>query len=206
MLSHSATATNQTINQYIEYRDEDGAYIWESTSDFIPVQSTSFGNIQIGDEMSMEFDFVYNGPTNTHTSARENFFRIGASAANGNTCDGAHDAYPSFWVYSVSRYISISLNDADSCSRHYDLDEFGAISTDHPYHIELAFDHTTFIISIDDENQTWSGTYDRNGATDVGNEVPVWFMSNRYSPTSSYPVGNGTFSSIIIKSVIYTLS
>ena len=77
---------SQEINQYIEYRDGDGAFIWESTSDFVPVQATSFGEITLGDEMTVKFDFVYHGPEHEDDTEKENFFRVGASSSNGNNC------------------------------------------------------------------------------------------------------------------------
>ena len=49
-------------------------YVWNSTSDFVPNQSTSYGNMTIGDEMTVEFDFVYNGVTDA-VASKENFFR-----------------------------------------------------------------------------------------------------------------------------------
>ena len=152
--------------------------------------------------MSMTFDFVYNGPSADGT-ANDNFFRIGATANNGNNGDGVYDSYPSFFVTQDTRYILVNIEDAASYATWYELEDYGAISTDHQYHIEIKFDNTTFTLSIEDENGLWTQSHNRSGSNDVGNVVPVWFMSNRFSRTP-YPVGNGTFSSIVIRSLIYT--
>eukprot|EP01083_Nonionella_stella_P077698 212291_1 len=96
-----------------KYIQETGS--WRSTSDIIPKQSTSYGTIRLGQIMSIEFDFLFNGRSNDvlsceHTEPpahgfegfrfsdyQENFFRIGKkSTASAPDCYPSH--FPSMWL------------------------------------------------------------------------------------------------------------
>lgn len=44
---HVAAQVIDDTNQFRQYRGEDGAFIWESTSDFVPVQPESYGNMTV---------------------------------------------------------------------------------------------------------------------------------------------------------------
>ena len=54
-----------------------GEDIWQSTSDFVPIQNGEYGSITIGEEMEMEFDFAWGGysndPDSTGTQLRTSF-------------------------------------------------------------------------------------------------------------------------------------
>ena len=65
-------------------------------SDFVPVQSQSYGSITLGRIMEMSFDFVFGGRTNDpYTDDVENFFRIGYNSNTGNTgsCQGQNSRF-----------------------------------------------------------------------------------------------------------------
>ena len=101
---------SQVLNQYQKSIGPDGEEIWQSTSPFVPVQSKSFGNITIGNIMTMEFDFIWNGYSNDPYSTGnqyENFFRIGFSSRYGSGCDGHGSRYP---LCSASYYATFQMS------------------------------------------------------------------------------------------------
>ena len=51
------------LNQY-EQETNDTISIWRSTSQFIPVQSESYGSLKVGRVITAEFDFEFGGRTN----------------------------------------------------------------------------------------------------------------------------------------------
>lgn len=89
------------------------SHVWASTSDFVPEQSASFGEIRIGYAMSTEFDFVWFGRScNPNSCASvENYFRVGFTADNGNNCGGTYARYPSLWLSSsTDTLFSVSVS------------------------------------------------------------------------------------------------
>eukprot|EP01083_Nonionella_stella_P036014 98238_1 len=94
---------------------------WQSTSDIIPKQSTSYGTIRLGKIMSIEFDFLFNGRSNDVVSCeqmdpsvhggirtrefQENFFRIGKkSMATPPDCYASH--FPTIWQCPLTVHIT----------------------------------------------------------------------------------------------------
>lgn len=199
--------TSDEINQFKQYRDENGVFVWESTSNFVPVQSTTYGNMTIGNEMSVEFDFIYNGPTDPGQTDEENFFRIGySSTLYGNGCGGKLYTYPAFFIMPDDQEILFRLTDSSSCGSTRDLSEFGAVSTSIPYHFKSTWNESNLLISIDDGTTEWTHRESLPGlrSDDIGDVVPVWWMSDKFN--SEYTIGNGTFWNITITSKLYTLS
>jgi len=93
----------------------------------------------------------------------------------------------------------VDLSDSSSCSKIYVLTAFGALSESTSYHMEISFNATNLSVVIDDDTYFWS-----RSPTDeqyIGTVVPVWWMSDKYG-SSLYNLGNGTFSNIIIRSVV----
>eukprot|EP01083_Nonionella_stella_P276276 938656_1 len=132
-----------TNNTWIRRTGTNGEDIWESTSDFIPVQSTSFGAIKIGHEMKTEFDFVFiNRTRSVRHGFPENFFRIGYSAATtADDCNGGQSAYPSLWLSdgvgdSGNLTISVSSKDTGSCSLK-ELSEYRDLAFNINHHIQI---------------------------------------------------------------------
>merc|ERR1719242_1121593 len=133
-------------NTYTTYNGTNGvSHVWESTSDFVPEQSASFGEIRIGYAMSTEFDFVWFGRScNPNSCASvENYFRVGFTADNGNNCQGTYSRYPSLWLSSSSDTLYVSISDTSSCSASVELDGLGTIVNATNYHIVIAFNMTT---------------------------------------------------------------
>lgn len=144
-------------------------------------------NMQIGDIMYMEFDFIWHGRTTSAGS--ENFFRVGAKA-NSNDCDGTNNRYPGLDI-SAAGILEVDLSESASCSKFFQLSSFGAISTDTSYHMEISFNTTNLSVTLDSQTVSWS----RSPTDDVyvGTVVPVWWMSDKYGSTT-YNLGNGSFS------------
>eukprot|EP01084_Bolivina_argentea_P096035 172645_1 len=195
------------INQWIEETGLNGEDIWRSTSDFIPIQSQSFGSIKLGQIMSMEFDFIWNGRTNNpRIHYYEMFFRIGHSAKFGKGCDGQGSRYPSFWLTNFANTMHVSTSSGTRCQSSQSLSNYGIINIGILYHIKITFDNTHLVVDITGGNKPdWSETWLRNPTQTqyIGKRVPVWWMSNSYDDIP-YNIGNGTFSNIIIVSNIFT--
>eukprot|EP01084_Bolivina_argentea_P063651 116182_1 len=86
---------SEQTNQYEHDTGPNGTDIWRSTSNFIPVQQTSYGNITIGSIMSTEFDFIWWGRTaDQRIGYPENFFRVGFDAQINTQCTGETASYP----------------------------------------------------------------------------------------------------------------
>jgi len=196
-------------NQWEESTGADGSDLWYSTSDFVPVQSQSFGTIQIGRIMTVEFDFVFGGRTNDpKVDQSEMFFRVGYDSTDGTSCDAQNSRYPSFWLDSHSQTVFVSASDATSCYNYYYLSDYGAIAVGVSYHFLIAFNDTTLWIEISGgDNADWSQHWSRSAVPSehCGESVPVWWMSGKFG-SSEYNRGNGTFSNVVITSSGFTFS
>ena len=207
-LLHSIRTTLcQLTNQYTESIGSNGEYLWQSTSDFIPVQSQSFGEIPIGDEMSAEFDFVWGGRTNDPSPDKyEMFFRVGYDSALGNSCSGQGSRYPSMWMSADDDTLHISASHGTVCQPSQSLADYGVISKHVPYHLLIAFNSTTLTVDISggdrsDFRKSWAR--EPTLSAHVGTVAEVWWMSSKFGQTE-YNRGNGTFSNIVIASKILT--
>ena len=161
--------------------------------------------------MSMEFDFIWNGHTDTSPEA-DMFFRIGADADDGgNSCYGNWNRYPALFISSDQDEPSLALflSEDGHCSQSYDLSALAMITESTSYHIQIEFNMTTLHVSIAEEgvdgNLQHSAHWSRGGTPSefIGDEVPVWWMSDKFGSTE-YEPGNGTFSNIIITSTVPT--
>eukprot|EP01084_Bolivina_argentea_P207626 354211_1 len=118
--------TAGSLNNYTT-SSQDGEYTWESTSDFIPTNATSHGTIKIGQKMNMEFDFYFNGRSNTpRTGYEENFFRIGHTKATGGCIEGTR--YPSMWLVpgpGSSGHFDISVSAGSQCDFSREITAYG---------------------------------------------------------------------------------
>ena len=200
-------STRAELNQYTETTDAEGNFIWKSTSDFVPVQSTSYGTIPIGHAMSMEFDFIWNGPTDVDSSSEsEMFFRIGASPVS-NHCDGNWNRYPALFITDDDEEeasLVLYLSEEGHCSKYYDLSELGTIEQNISYHVLISFNMTTLRVSIGEQGvdpQTALWTRKGTPSEFIGDDVPVWWMSDKFG-TSQYEPADGIFSNIIITSTV----
>merc|ERR1719361_1169429 len=196
-------------NQWNETTGDNGEDIWYSTSDFVPVQSQSFGSIRIGRVMTMEFDFIFGGRTNDPSiGLSEMFFRIGFDSTAGTSCDAQNSRYPSFWLDADSDTVFVSASDTISCYNYYDLKQYGIITIGIRYHIFIEFNDTTLRIEASGgDKPPWSQSWPRSATTPshLGEEVSVWWMSGKFG-SSTYNRANGTFSNITITSKWFTLN
>lgn len=88
-------------NQY-SISTSSSTYSYQSVSDFVPVSGQSLGEIRLGQQMTMQFDFTFNGRSNNPSAnQREQFFRIGFDADNGDSCNGQNSL--------VCLFVSISI-------------------------------------------------------------------------------------------------
>eukprot|EP01083_Nonionella_stella_P053085 140594_1 len=207
LLTISIIHPYKCYNAYRQLTGTNGEAIWKSTSDFIPVQSQPYGTIRLGQIMSAEFDFVWNGRTNSpHRRFYENFFRVGYDATNDINCNGEGARYPSFWLSDDEDTLHVSTSSGKLCQPSQSLQEYGPINASTPYHILIAFNNTQLVVHITGGNRpNWikSWARDPTPSQHLGQTVPVWWMSNKHSSTP-YNVGNGIFSNIIIKSAIFS--
>merc|ERR1719447_1167846 len=199
LMACAQIASSTKVNRHTQYTDPDGDFLWQSTSDFVPVQSQSFGNITIGHAMSMDFDFVWDGVPGAGM-----FFRVGADAeSGGNGCYGNNHRYPALFLSDDNPpNLLLSLSEEEQCSKSYDLSIFGAISEGTSYRVQIAFNQTVLTVSIEQKGLIpRSKAWPRNGTPSafIGEVVPVWWMSNKYG-SGEYAVASGTFSSVTIKS------
>eukprot|EP01084_Bolivina_argentea_P133504 235604_1 len=191
---------HKCLNTWKKETGSNGEDIWRSTSDFIPVQSTSFGTIRISHIMSAEFDFIWKGRTNyPRANYRENFFRIGHSSNNGKSCNGQGSNYPSFWLSANMDIMDISVTSGTMCQPFVSLTDYQLI-IDISYHIKIFFNQSHVIVDASngsESNMTKIWTREPTQNIFIDNDVPVWWMSNKYTGTA-YNVGNATFSNIVI--------
>jgi len=180
--------------------------VWASTSPFNPVQSTSFGSIAIGTFMSMSFTMTFHGRSDSVDPDKvENFFRVGFDAFEGNHCGGSLAHYPSLWISSSSEVPYMVLTEDDCVAVTTMLDGLGELTAGTTYRFDISWNSTRVTVSMENMNATADGTWSASwshAATHgdyIGERVPVWWMSNKFS-TKSYNVGNGTFFDVVITS------
>ena len=188
-------------NQYTESIGTNGESIWQSTSDFVPVQGQSFGQITLGRQISMKFDFIFNGRSNSpNTNKYEMFFRVGFDSYYGNGCSGHGSRYPSLWLRDKTEELHLSVSDGVGCSQSQALTDYGVLNKGIPHHVHISFNDSllTFHISgggKDNFTESWSRTPTLQ--SHIGKTANVWWMSSKFG-YSQYNRGNGTFSNIVI--------
>ena len=165
--------SSQCTNQYEHDTGPHGEDIWRSAPSqcFTPVQSISYGTIRVGKEMSMKFDFTWNGytfnPRGEPYNDYENFFRVGCSAHNdndpnspcsgGNGCEGLGARFPSFWVTPPLTptggdngfpRMHLSISSAGDCQPPMELTSWGQLFVGVKLHIEIFWNETQVIVGI----------------------------------------------------------
>ena len=193
---------------YETYEGPQGLSVWESTSEFIPNQSISYGEIKIGYAMRAEFDFRFLGRTDDASSNRyENFFRVGFSGALGNGCGGTSSHYPSLWLTPDVNMLWVAVSSGSDCFHAVTLTETGIISVNVSYHIVIAFNDSQCTVDVSETNssQSWRTQWTREPTMTelVGQYVPVWWMSNKFG-ASQYNRGGGIFTNVRIESYAFT--
>eukprot|EP01083_Nonionella_stella_P097224 273257_1 len=197
---------SQLLNEWISSIDADGTQRWQSVSDFIPVQSKSFGSIAVGEIMSIEFDFVWWGRTNLPSAGKfEMFFRVGFDASISRGCDGQGARYPSFWLTGNNvDTMHVSVSNGTQCQPSLSLNSYGSISKGVSYHVSIAFNSRLVQVCVSGGGKAdWSATWPRQPTPQqyIGAVVPIWWMSNKHpEDLPLYNRGNATFSNIILTS------
>ena len=188
-LSISITLITQCLSKYnkcnmTDHRKSNDEYIWYSTTDFIPFQGISCGDMYLGHINTVEFDFVWNGRV-TEDEA-EMFFRVGFDAFYGTGCDGQNSQYPSLWISPDDDYFMFGVSDSDSCTHRYYLDDYDDVTRFVNHHFLIYWDDDILTVNItgggkDDYYRKWNKTAPRNDH--MGEVVPVWFMSSKFGGT-----------------------
>lgn len=194
-----------SLNEYTQYIDPQGQYIWQSTSDFVPTPSQAFGSTIIGHQMSIEFDFIWTGH-NQPSRGPAMMFRIGADAETGGSgCSGNWNRYPAlFMTDEATPSLLLYLSETDECSKSYDLSAFGGISKGTPQHVAITFNMTAVHVVIVPKGLIpRSRRWTRSGTPSefIGRTVPIWWISNKHG-SNDYVPANATFSNITIKSKV----
>merc|ERR1719356_704905 len=99
----------------------------------------------------------------------------------------------------------VSVSNWDDCQPENSLDNYGTIDIGKSYHVKIAFNDIETRVDVTSAGTAdWFETWNRRGTlnTSLGDTVPVWFMSNKYS--GEYNLGNGTFSNIVLISNIFS--
>ena len=197
----SILVSNAQFNQYTESIGPNKESIWQSTSDFVPVQGQSFGEVMIGYQMYMEFDFIFHGRTNHPSNNKyEMFFRVGFDSVLGNSCNGQGSRYPSLWIRDNADILHLSCSSSTSCQPSQSLTDYGILNKGISHHVVISYNDSLLTIHVSgggkaNYTQSWSraSTFSHH----VRSVVPVWWMSTKFG-TSQYNLGNGTFSNIKI--------
>eukprot|EP01084_Bolivina_argentea_P066007 120315_1 len=82
------------------------------------------------------------------------------------------------------------------------LDDYGSITINTSYHLIIAFNSTNLTVHVTGGGKPeWERTWPRKPTHegDVGQEVPVWWMSNKNDGTP-FNLGAGVFTNVVIKS------
>eukprot|EP01083_Nonionella_stella_P019328 53750_1 len=211
--------TKCLINQYIETKSSYGRGLdtWQSTSNFIPKQSTSYGTIRLGKIMRMEFDFLWTGTSpvdcyDKYAPSSANFFRIGHKSMDTG-CEGEGSHYPSLWQCGIHLALTYTRDGQFHPYECWVVQEtlHVNLSNTHPYHIIIDMNITQIMVQISGGNGTNYTKTISHGiypGDQLGVEVPIWWMSdhcfNYNCKTSSFGVGPGIFSNITIISKIFT--
>eukprot|EP01083_Nonionella_stella_P134330 408813_1 len=210
------------------YIQESGIYSgsWQSTSNIIPKPSTHYGTIRLGQIMTIQFDFLFNGRSNPMKPCElENFFRIGHQSTElTSDCyrDGKYAHYPSMWLsrsescndnYLQVKYSGGCGDGAPTYSGCHcwinaqRLADYGDLSTTQWHHITIAINRTQSVIYISGGGKPdYSNTNDMGmyASYSLGDEVPIWFATDPSYYKYGFTTGNGIFSNISIQSRLFT--
>eukprot|EP01084_Bolivina_argentea_P044746 82324_1 len=142
---HVLYAMNYASNTYEKLNDS----YWRSTSDFKPIPSSSYGNIQLLESLRMEFKLIFYDRSD-YTSW-QNIFRIGY-ISNNNGCYGYGSRYPSLWLAPDtdhnSNHLNLGISQPSNC--HYGPWPNFAIKKHKIYTIIIQFNDTWVYMKIND--------------------------------------------------------
>eukprot|EP01084_Bolivina_argentea_P201563 344528_1 len=112
------TCTSATLDKTIQPSGE--IWLTQNGNDLIPTDATSYGTIDLGQIMSIEFDFSFRGRSNDPSNRagyQENFFRIGYETCCSQGCKGEGSSYPAMFLSrsSIGDILDIKVSDGSSC-------------------------------------------------------------------------------------------
>eukprot|EP01084_Bolivina_argentea_P025846 48064_1 len=125
---------------------------WQSTSTFIPKNSThdgNYGTIQLQPHMIVSLDIEWYGRIYNDTSIWEQIFRIGWPALKGD-CTALNSRYPGLWIDNNHDTFHVGISEPpNDCGKGWQLVSY-PITTFTIYHIHIEFTDTLVYIAIND--------------------------------------------------------
>eukprot|EP01083_Nonionella_stella_P112676 331769_1 len=182
------TCKSATLDKTIQPTGE--IWLTQNGNDLNPTQATSYGTINLGQIMSIEFDFDFHGRSNdpaNRAGFQENFFRIGYSACCSIGCNGEGSTYPAmFLARSVTGdVLDIKVSSAASCGAANYLNDY-TLSTTQTHHIKISFNNTQVVVDITGGGQpTYNKQWNRQQTPKkyLGDTVNVYFLSPTFYST-----------------------
>ena len=174
--------------------ETDNKTYWRSTSLFKPISSRSYGLIEIGSGMHMEFKIIYHGRSTINKW--ENIFRIGYKSDNGNNCYHGGSRFPSFWIVSTMGTFDFSISDQDNCFRSYtQYQQLRNIE----YSIIIDYNQTWIYIQINDEIHINQSRQFGISQDLIGTFAHIWFSTDLHQTTQVIAPANVTIYDILIE-------
>eukprot|EP01084_Bolivina_argentea_P255439 429632_1 len=96
---HTQTSSSASLTKTIQPTGE--IWLQQIGNDLNPTDATSYGTIDLGQVMSIEFDFDFHGRSNdpaNRAGYQENFFRIGYETCCSQGCNGEGSSYPAMFL------------------------------------------------------------------------------------------------------------
>eukprot|EP01083_Nonionella_stella_P077700 212294_1 len=162
---------------------------------------------------------------------QENFFRIGEKSitASPSDCEKGHASscypshFPSMWLgplcsdnylvvffnsgYYTFPYVDRNKFEIQCYVHHESLKDYGTLSTTQWHHITIAMNLSQVVIEISGGGKPdYSHTIDEPmyPGDALGEEVPVWFMTDHIDTDTAFNAGDAIFSNIVINSSVFT--
>ena len=178
---------------------------WQSTSDFMPIRNTSYGELKLRDSMYMQFDATFNGPTPA-PNVWQNVFRVGFKSTTAD-CYGQGSRYPSLWIMPGNNLWWISISEGDNCLKIYEQGPGSPIGK--KFSFRIWFNETRMWIKHKRSPWTSFRTFvnaSHNGYdpgiinTTHPRTVYVWISTDQNGGNTPIPAANVTLSNIYISS------
>eukprot|EP01084_Bolivina_argentea_P293593 504968_1 len=145
------SCTSASLTKTIQPNGE--IWLQQSGLNLKPSQATVYNTIQLGELMSIEFDFLFHGRSNDppyRAGYQENFFRIGYDTCCTLQCGGEGSAYPGMFLArsSIGDYLDIRVSSGVTCGFNNILYNYGILSTTQTHHIKISLNNTQVIVDI----------------------------------------------------------
>eukprot|EP01084_Bolivina_argentea_P257877 434550_1 len=102
----------------------------------------------------------------------------------------------------------VSTSSGSQCQpRDQGLGDYGNITINTSYHLLIAFNNTNLTVRVSGGGKAdWERSWPRDATLSqfIGQEAPVWWMTNKYDPNGwDFNRGGAIFSNVIIKSNVF---